>query len=486
VDESLPIYYPLHSFGPLMKGMVIGAMGIFHVYLAQFAIGGGLLMCWFQHLAMRRPAQEAAVYRKFLTSLFGTLVLLSFVLGALTGVGMWFTSIQIGPSTIGMMVHTFHWLWATEWTFFALEIVAGYAFYRTAARLTDRARMSLLVLYAFAAWMSLFIINGILSWQLTPGRWVETGNIWEGFFNASFWPTLLFRTIVAMVIGSLVSCIVINAMPGLDRPQRTLLINRAAWFMAPMVLMPLLGLWFLAVIPADSRSFVLGGSSVMTMFMNIAVAMTLLIGAYAIVGMIRQKLYINGATATLLAALAFGATAGGEFVREGVRKPFTIRETLFSNSITPQQVAHLRQIGSVKDDPYPLLDEASYPNDQLRLGAKVFRFQCSICHTTDGVNGLQDLTGTWTIQQKRMNIAMLQHTKPFMPPFSGTPADLEALVQLLTWRSAGQPRPWPISDVPEVLSQIEAYLNEAGVTPNTAEYRTVEPPRPRPRAGDPS
>ena len=37
-------YYPVNDFGPLMKGMVIGGVGILHVFLAQFAIGGGMLL----------------------------------------------------------------------------------------------------------------------------------------------------------------------------------------------------------------------------------------------------------------------------------------------------------------------------------------------------------------------------------------------------------------------------------------------------------
>ncbi len=32
------VSYPNNDFGPAMKGMVIGGLGIFHVLLAQFAI----------------------------------------------------------------------------------------------------------------------------------------------------------------------------------------------------------------------------------------------------------------------------------------------------------------------------------------------------------------------------------------------------------------------------------------------------------------
>src|SRR5262245_47610268 len=214
-----------------MKGLVIGAMGIFHVFLAQFAIGGGMLMCYFQHLAQTGRSPAA---RRFLDGFFRVLVLISFVLGVLTGVGMWFTTIQISPRTIGVMVDQFHWLWATEWTFFCLEVVSGYAFYRYGAKLNDRSRMTLLALYTMAAWSSLFWINGILSWQLTPGQWTRTHEIWAGFFNPSFWPSLIYRTLVSLTIASLAACLVINTMHDLDFPARRRLLNQSSRLLAPM------------------------------------------------------------------------------------------------------------------------------------------------------------------------------------------------------------------------------------------------------------
>lgn len=303
------VFYPVNDFGPAMKGLVIGGLGIFHVFLAQFAIGGGMLMAYYQWLAMRGKLPEA---RQVLDSYFRYLVLVSFVIGALTGVGMWFTSIQISPATIGKMVDTFHWVWATEWIFFWVEVVAGYAFYRYGKILSDRARLTLLLIYSVAGFGSLFWINGILSWQLTPGEWVETGNIWSGFFNATFWPSLFYRTAAAMVIAGLVAAVVVNTMSDVTREQRTALINATARFMLGVVAMPVLGIWFLLAMPADSREWVLGGSVAMTLFLNAAVGASVLIGGYAVVGLWKQKLYINGATATLLLALAFGATAGGE------------------------------------------------------------------------------------------------------------------------------------------------------------------------------
>lgn len=465
VDPATPalVSYPVNDFGPAMKGMVIGGLGIFHVFLAQFAIGGGMLMTYFQWLGMRGDTTA----RRVLESYFRSLVLVSFVTGALTGVGMWFTSIQVSPGTIGRMVDVFHWVWATEWVFFWIEVIAGYAFYRYAKVLDDRTRLRLLVIYTVAGWGSLFWINGILSWQLTPGRWLASGDLWEGFFNPTFWPSLLFRTVACMAIAGLVAAVIVNTMPEVTREERTRLINRTARFMLPMVAMPLLGIWYIAAMPADSREWVLGGSAAMMMFLQIAAGASALVGGYAIIGLWRQKLYINGATATLLLALAFGATGGGEFVREGVRKPFTIREVLYSNSIEPAQVARLREVGCTTGDPFPLRGAEAMPNPQLVRGALTYRAQCAVCHTVDGANALTHLMGAWSPEQQRMNVAQLQWTKGFMPPFAGTAEELEALVQFVRWSDAGRPASWPETRDPAVLEQIRAWLDRAGTGPAT-------------------
>ncbi|NVB80617.1 MAG: cytochrome BD quinol oxidase subunit I [Kofleriaceae bacterium] len=444
-----------------MKGMVIGGVGILHVFLAQFAIGGGLLLLYFERLAQQGKERDA---RAFVDGYFQILVLISFVVGALTGVAMWFTTIQVGARTIGLMIDQFHWLWATEWIAFSVEVAAGYAFVRVGRQLDDRGRIRLLALYATASWFSLFWINGILSWQLTPGRYLDGGGVWAGFFNPSFWPSLIFRTAVAMALAALAACVVINTL-AMDRERRAALIRRASRFALPMALMPLLALWYLAVIPEDSRSWLLGGSMAMTMFVGIAAGASLLIGAYAIVGLVVKRLYISGATATLLLALAFGATAAGEFVREGARKPYTVRGVLYSNSLTPAEVAHLRQTGATATDPYPLRDESRYPSPQLVHGAKVMRALCDACHTMHGANGLVELTRTWTDDQLRQNVAKLQRTKSFMPPFAGNAADVEALVQLLRWERDGGPAVWR-AQAPDqaTLDQIARWLDEAGTT----------------------
>ena len=54
-------FYPVNDFGPLMKGMVIGGVGILHVFLAQFAIGGGIGALLLQNIRGFNYERTAAI-----------------------------------------------------------------------------------------------------------------------------------------------------------------------------------------------------------------------------------------------------------------------------------------------------------------------------------------------------------------------------------------------------------------------------------------
>lgn len=54
-----------------------------------------------------------------------------------------------------------------------------------------------------------------------------------------------------------------------------------------------------------------------------------------------------------------------------------------------------------------------------------------------------------------------------MPPFAGTPEELEALVQLIGWIAAGRPTSWDLSNDGRVLDDIRRRMDEAGTGPGS-------------------
>ena len=189
--------YPVWQLEFLGGGFLIAVIAIIHVYIAQFAVGGGLFLVLTEHLGRRRNNQSIIDYVRKHTKFF---LLLTMVFGALTGVGIWFTISLLNPSATSVLIHTFVFAWGTEWVFFVIEIVSLFIYFYTFDRLSRRNHLIIGWIYFGAAWMSLFVINGIIDFMLTPGSWVENNNFWSGFFNPTFWPALFFRTFFSVMI----------------------------------------------------------------------------------------------------------------------------------------------------------------------------------------------------------------------------------------------------------------------------------------------
>lgn len=110
-------------------------------------------------------------------------LLLTMVFGGLTGVGIWFTIALLNPSATSTLIHTFVFGWATEWVCFLGEIIALFIYFYTFGKLSPERHLKIGWLYFIFAWLSLFPINGIIDFMLTPGRWVQDQSFWSGFFN---------------------------------------------------------------------------------------------------------------------------------------------------------------------------------------------------------------------------------------------------------------------------------------------------------------
>jgi cytochrome d ubiquinol oxidase subunit I len=87
---------------------------------------------------------------------------------------------------------------------------------------------------------------------------------------------------------------IVNLATDLSRIQRETLVGICVRPLVFMLVMPVVGGWYLATMPPASRSWATGGSVPMTMFLTMAVGSSVVIGLYAVVGILRQRLYVNG------------------------------------------------------------------------------------------------------------------------------------------------------------------------------------------------
>lgn len=424
--------------------MLIAVVSIIHVVIAHFAVGGGIFMAVVHTLALRR---NDALLMRYLKDHAQFLVLFAFVAGALTGVGIWLSIGLVSPAATSRLIHNFVWGWAAEWCFFAIEIVAGYVYYYGFGRLPRRTHLAVVWIYAVSAFFSLVIINGILTFMLTPSRWAELvrgtadfhpeWGFWLGIFNDTYWPSLLMRTVSCLALAAIFVAVIVNLRPSYTREERQRIINIGAYFMAPLALMVPIGIWYFAELPPPSQAKIQGGAIAMTLFFMFGFAASLLIGGYAYFGMIRAKRYISLETSLLLLGIAFIATGSMEFVREGVRKPYVIYGVLYSNGVPaygdwPQR---LQNEGGLAFKPFARRPGQTV--EEIRAlplheaGEYVFRAQCRSCHEVEGFNGILPLVEN---KSRRLLLTMMHEldSYSYMPPFLGDEFELRAIVEFMT------------------------------------------------------
>ncbi len=433
--------YPTFTCPPLGGGILIAIVAIVHVVIAHFAVGAGVFLAITQTVALRRGD---TLLLRFLRDKAKFLVLLSFVAGVVTGVGIWFCISLVSPQATSALIHQFAWGWAAEWCFFVIEIVAGYVYYYGWDRLTKRQHLAVAWIYAASAYLSLVLISGILSFMLTPGRWLEViqnqdysgdAAFWAGFLNPSFLPSVLLRTLSCLALAGVFVAIIVNLSRSYDRDERRRIINHASRFLVPLGLMIPLAVWYVAVLPREAAELAMGGAVAMTLFLAFGLVSSLLIGGYAYFGLVRNKRYINLETSLLLLAVAFIATGSMEFVREGVRKPYLIYGHMYSNQIPASQEweQKLASDGVLAHAPFARPPTMSLDElDDLPLhvyGKYVFDAQCRACHELGGTNDIVPLIRKAPREWLDSTLRHLHEIKYFMPPFLGTEQERRALVE---------------------------------------------------------
>ncbi|MEW6236542.1 MAG: cytochrome ubiquinol oxidase subunit I [Candidatus Omnitrophota bacterium] len=422
--------YPIWDVPLLGGGMVIAIVAITHVMVAHFAVGAGLFTAATEYRAYK---QNRPLLIRFLKDYSRFLVLLSFVFGAITGVGIWFSIALVSPEATSALIHQYVWGWATEWVFFIVEIVSGYVYYYTWDRMDPKKHLIVGWIYAISAYMSLVIINGILSFMLSPGLWLQTHSFWDGFFNPTYWPSLGLRTISAFAITAIFVAIAVNMNKGYSREERQEIINESSRWLVPLASMLPISLWYFYQAPDAARQLVMGGAIAMTLFFLFGIAASTLVGLYAYIGLVLKKRYINLETSILLGAIAFIATGSMEFVREGIRKPYVIYDYMYSNGILKADEAALNEKGVLGWAPWTAVAMGVEAGTMtpVQRGEALYRAQCLRCHTVDGTNGIVPLIKNWPEESITHALETLHVEQYYMPPFIGPEKDKNDLTLFL-------------------------------------------------------
>lgn len=418
--------YPFWDIPFIGGGILIGSVAIIHTFVAQFAIGGGLFLVLTERKAYRENNPKIIDFLKIHSKFF---ILLTLVFGALTGVAIWFTIGLVTPMATSSLIHIFVWGWAIEWIFFGIEIAAAMIYYYTWDKLDRKTHLTIGWIYFISAWMSLFVINGILTFMLTPGDWLQTKSFWDAFFNPTMLPSALMRTAVTIALAGLYALLTSSFLKD-EESRKTMIKYSAKWILAPFIVLPLAGLWYVLTIPPLSFDIIAGGAPAITIFAALSVFFSVLIFIFAYFLPYKVPHRFSAPLAFLFLILGLFVMGVSEMVREAIRKPYIIYDYMYSNNVFKTEVDKFKSAGILPSAKWAAVKSADDTNI-LKAGEQVFKLQCQSCHTVEGYNGIKILTKGWQEQFIENQIDNLNQLKGFMPPFMGSEKEKKALAKWL-------------------------------------------------------
>ncbi len=420
--------YPVWNLTTFGGGFLIALVAIVHVLVSHFAVGGGAYLVLLESKAYRENNQNLLDYVKKHSKFF---MLLTMVFGGLTGVGIWWTIALLNPAATSSLIHIFVFGWAAEWVFFVGEIVALFIYFYTFGKMDRKNHLLIGWIYFICAWMSLFLINGIIDFMLTPGAWLENRSFWSGFFNPTFWPALVFRTGISLVLCGVFGFVTAAFLKN-EKLRQNIMRTCAIWVAVPFVLMLIGGWWYAAALPAEIKALVMGKSPEMGAYLQTLLwFLPILFIASMLMAIKLPQSFQKGFcfAVVAIALIYFGAF---EFVREGARRPFIISNHMYSNQVYVADVPAIQQAGFLATAKWAEQREISDDN-LIAAGRELFKFQCSACHSVGGpLNDIRPLVAKYdSVFGMDAKLNGLGKLNTYMPHFMGTREERWALANYI-------------------------------------------------------
>lgn len=426
--------FPLFQVPYLGNGMTIGMVAVVHVLISHgLAIGAMTMVVLAEYRGFRDQDPD---WERFSRDLLLAVIIIITGVGAVTGVGIWFTASALSPRGIGSLLRVFFWPWLAEWLVFVTELVILLVYYFTWDHWIGAQKRRHVYLGAGYILMSLgsaCLITGILGFMLTPDGWPWDKSLWSAFFNPTFLPQLLLRLAIALTLGSLFAMAYLLFTRREPQFRREALHLFGMICLVAVVLMPCLTWWYYAMVPFRYKTHIIYG--ILTSHLSqqpaillpaVAVALVVL---FACAGLAWRR-QATAAQALVIPALVLSVAFVFAFerTREFIRGPYLMPGYLYATNVLLAEKPFLDQHG--------LLPNAYWFNtlgrdDPENQGAFLLGQNCSACHTIGGINDIRTRVKNRSKDGIFVYLSHISEMVPFMPPFSGTEAERRILARFL-------------------------------------------------------
>jgi Cytochrome C oxidase, cbb3-type, subunit III len=440
--------FPMFHLDWLNDRFLIAMIAIIHVFINHgLAVGFIPYITWLEQQGVSmsgssqitHPAWDDMVYKKMKVAF-----IITTTLGAMTGVGIWFSAALISPSSIGSLIRVFYFAWFIEWLTFVTEVVLIMIYFLTwkHANNTLKSKLRHIRLGWFLSifsWITMAIIVSILGFMMDPGNWNKHHSLLNGFTNPIYLPQLFFRTPAAMVLGGIFGMLLTTIFAKKGSVERTAALKSASkWILlwAPVALVA--AYIYYNAMPEAMRFNMSTAVGTIEFSQYYGLLRYIIPGAVSLVVIISvwtlwRPASIRFAFVLLPCLAAFGFLGIFERVREFIRKPYVIGGYMYSNLLREEDYPLYQRDGILKYATYASTVEITEEN-KVTAGRDVFMLSCSRCHTTNGINAVVEVFervygAGKPLDEHSMEVYIrnMHNGRTYMPPFPGNENELKAL-----------------------------------------------------------
>lgn len=440
--------FPMFHLDWLNNRMLIAIIAIIHVMINHgLAVGFMPFITWLEQRGVQKSGRDEitdVAWDDQVYKMMKVAFVITTTIGAMTGVGIWFSVALVSPTSIGSLIRVFYWAWFAEWLVFVTEVILIMIYFLTWKSNNSSLRAKLLHIrfgwfLSLFSWITMAIIVSILSFMMDPGNWNTHKSLLNGFTNPIYLPQLLFRTPTAMLVAGSFGMLLITIFFKKGTEIREKAVQYASkWILlwAPISLVGAI-IYYNAIPEAMTANMSTAVGTMdfnkyydlMKYFIIFGIASSLVM---AIIGLLKAK-WIKAHVVLFPVLMAFGYLGFFERVREFVRKPYVIGGYMYSNLLLEEDYPVYQQFGLLNNATYTTVTEIT-PENTVEAGRNVFMLACSRCHTAQGVNGVVDVFERMygigkplDINSMAGYIPNMHNGRTYMPPFPGTKEESEVL-----------------------------------------------------------
>lgn len=380
--------YPLFYFPDIGSAWIMGITGTIHILASHTSVGAALL---FVFLAQKAYKEDRADLYDYMKRYGMFLLIFSYVIGSITGPGIWYTATAASPRGISALIHNFVWVWATEWLFFLFEVIGVFALVYFINKIDRKTHLKLTYTFALASFGTLFLIIGIISFMMWPGTdvYYQTGSASSGFFGVNTFPHMILRIgfmiMMSGVIGMIISSRLKEKALSAELTRKMGYAGIIGGFITLIAFM-----WYVRTLPSSAHVLM---DMALPSILKTRIALIVAFGVYFVVAIFWPKMIRPSLTIVMLFVVAIGGLWPGEKLRETIRKPYVAGRYVYSNQLIARDVpgkgiknnlADVAKYGLLKVDPWiPKNLRTITPENKLQAGKLLTQLECSICHSLD-------------------------------------------------------------------------------------------------------